>query len=163
MIIVSSAAPLINISRLKLFQRLPLLYKKIIIPEAVFEEVVVNGKRGAGASNILKAVKKGWMLQERVNSPLALSALSETFCNGEAEAIVLASEVSADAILLDDNKARRVAGSMKLSVTGTIGFLIDLKQMDIIPKIKPYLEAAVKLGFGITPELFNKILLKTGE
>ncbi len=43
MIIVSNASPLINISRLKLFHHLPVLYKKLVIPEAVVKEVVEKG------------------------------------------------------------------------------------------------------------------------
>jgi len=48
LIIVSNASPLINISRLKLFHHLPVLYKKLVIPEAVVKEVVEKGAGRTG-------------------------------------------------------------------------------------------------------------------
>jgi predicted nucleic acid-binding protein len=42
---------------------------------------------------------------------------------GEAETIVLASELKADIVLLDDSKARRTARKLDLKVMGTLGVL----------------------------------------
>ncbi len=163
MIIVSNASPLINISRLKLFHHLPAVYKKLVIPEAVFKEVVEKGKSRTGAIEVLDGLKSGFIERKRVSNSLAVSALSEFFGSGEAEAIVLASEISADAILLDDNKARIVGQSMSLNVIGTIGILLDLKGRNIIPEIRPYLNKAVMHGFRISSDLYNRVLQKAGE
>lgn len=163
MIIVSNASPLINISRLKLFHHLPTLYEKLFIPEAVVKEVVEKGKGRTGAIEVLDGLKSGFIEKKRIDNALAVSALSEFFGCGEAEAIVLASEISADAILLDDNKARTVAQSMKFHVIGTIGILLDLKGRHVISEVRPYLNKAVKHGFRISPDLYNKILQKAGE
>jgi len=163
LIVVSNASPLINISRLKLFHYLPALYEKLFIPEAVVKEVVEKGKGRTGAVEVLDGLKSGFIEKKRVDNALAVSALSEFFGSGEAEAIVLASEISADAILLDDNKARTVAGSMKLHVIGTIGILLDLKGRHIISEVRPYLNKAVKHGFRISSNLYNKVLQKADE
>lgn len=163
MIVVSNASPLINISRLKLFHYLPALYKKLFTPEAVIKEVVEKGKGRTGAVEVLEGLKSGFIERKRVNNDLAVSTLTEFFGIGEAEAIVLASEISADAILLDDNKARTVAQSMKLHVMGTIGILLDLKGKGIISEVRPYLNIAIKHGFRISADLYNKVLIKAGE
>lgn len=163
MIVVSNASPLINIAKLKLFHHLPALYERLLIPESVFKEVVQKGAGRAGASEALDGLKSGFIVRKQVRDSIAVSALSEFFGSGEAEAITLAAEISADAVLLDDNKARIVAGSMHLHVTGTIGILLDLKGMSIIPKIKPFLDEAVKYGVRIKPDLYEKVLQKADE
>jgi len=163
LIIASNASPLINISRLKLFHYLPTLYEKLFIPEAVVREVVERGKGRTGAVEVLDGLKSGFIEKKRVDNALAVAALSEFFGSGEAEAIVLASEISADAILLDDNKARTVAQSMKLHVIGTIGILLDLKGKRIISEVRPYLNTAIKHGFRISADLYDKVLQKAGE
>jgi predicted nucleic acid-binding protein len=163
LIVVSNASPLINISRLKLFYHLPTLYEKLFIPEAVVREVVEKGKGRIGAIEVLDGLKSGFIEKKRVDNALAVSALSEFFGSGEAEAIVLASEISADAILLDDNKARIVAQSMKLHVIGTIGILLDLKGRHIISEVRPYLNKAIKHGFRISSNLYSKVLQKSDE
>ena len=163
MIIVSNASPLITLCKLKLFHHLPALYKNLTIPDAVFNEVVQKGAGRPGVREVSKGIDSGFVIKKRVNNTLAVSALSKFFGNGESEAIILATEISADAVILDDNKARIVANSMNLPVTGTIGILLDLKDADIIPKLRPFLDKAVNHGFRISPDLYNKILQKTGE
>lgn len=163
MIIVSNASPLINLCNLKLFYLLPALYKNLTIPDAVFDEVVRRGAGRPGAIEVSNGIKTSFIIKMQVDNALAVSALSKFLGSGESEAIILATEISADAVILDDNKARIVANSMNLHVTGTIGILLDLKDAGIIPKIRPFLDKAVNHGFRISPELYNKILQKAEE
>ena len=163
MIIVSDASPLINIARVRLFHHLHALYEKLVIPNAVFREVVEKGAGRPGATEVLDGLKSKFIETKQLNNTLAASALSEFFGDGEAEAIILASEISADAILLDDNKARIVAQSMNLNPIGTIGVLLELKDRGIIPEIKPYLDKVIKYGFRISFDLYNKVLQKADE
>lgn len=163
MIVVSNASPLINISSLKLFQHLPALYEKLIIPGAVFNEVVKKGTGRSGSKEVSDGFKSGFIDRRQVSNILAVSALSEFIGDGESEAIILASEISADAIILDDNKARNIAHSMNLNVIGTIGILLAMKDRHIIKEIRPYLNKTIAYGFRINPQLFIKVLEKAGE
>ena len=163
MIAVSNASPLINIACLNIFQHLPALYEKVILPDAVFSEVVKKGRGRKGAKEVLNGIAAGFIDRERVSNELAVSALSEFIGDGESEAIILASEIFADAIILDDNKARNIAHSMNLNVIGTIGILLAMKERYIIKEIRPYLDKAVSYGFRISPHLFIKVLEKAGE
>ena len=72
---------------------------------------------------------------------------------GESSAIALALENQNSKIILDDDKARKVANKLGLDFTGTIGVIIKAKLDGIIPSIKPYLQKIKETNFRISPEL----------
>jgi len=56
----------------------------------------------------------------------------------ESEAIVLASELSADPLILDESHARTVARQRSLPLTGTLGVLIAAKNAGMVAAINRY-------------------------
>ena len=72
---------------------------------------------------------------------------------GESSAIALAIETQNSKVILDDNKARKVASQLGIEFTGTLGIIIKAKLNGIIPSIKPYLEKIKETNFRISPEL----------
>lgn len=77
---------------------------------------------------------------------------------GETETIVLAEEINADAVLIDDLKARRIANLRRLNVIGTIGVLLDAKEKGIIKELKPLLDKLMKNKIRISKELYDHAL-----
>lgn len=78
---------------------------------------------------------------------------------GEAEAIILAIDLKADRILLDERDGRKVAKSLGLKVTGVLGILLRVKKEDELYSLPDALDALVKTaGFRIAPELLAKVL-----
>ncbi|MFM7091785.1 MAG: DUF3368 domain-containing protein [Bacteroidota bacterium] len=67
---------------------------------------------------------------------------------GEAEAIILASEIEADLILLDEALGRYHAKHAGLKVTGTIGVLIKAKKRGLISELKPLIFELREKGSG---------------
>lgn len=59
---------------------------------------------------------------------------------GESSAIALALETPNSTIILDDNKARKIAEKLGITFTGTIGVIIKAKLTGIIPSVKPILK-----------------------
>jgi predicted nucleic acid-binding protein len=59
---------------------------------------------------------------------------------GEAETIVLARELGADWVLMDEKKARRKVTELGLNRVGTVGILLKAKQMGLLPQIRLELE-----------------------
>ena len=82
---------------------------------------------------------------------------------GESSAIALAMETPNCTIILDDYKARQVADSLGLSITGTIGVIIKAKLKGIIPFIKPYLDKINQTDFRISIEIEQQALKQAGE
>ena len=77
---------------------------------------------------------------------------------GEAETVVLAEELNADAVLIDDRKARKIATLRGLNVIGTIGVLLNAKDKGLISEVKPLLEALTKREIRISKELYEHAL-----
>ncbi|HET9136843.1 MAG TPA: DUF3368 domain-containing protein [Candidatus Kapabacteria bacterium] len=82
---------------------------------------------------------------------------------GEASAIALALELYGSVVILDDDKARKVARSLGVEITGTMGILLRVKIEGYIPWIEPLLSSLKRAGFYISPALELKILTEAGE
>ena len=105
-----------------------------------------------------------WILQQApANHRLVAQLLSAGLDQGESEAIVLASELSASLLILDESHARVVARQLKLSISGTLGILIAAKNAGIVARIKPLLTQLSASGFYITPQIIAHALTLAGE
>ncbi len=119
MLIVSDTTPLHYLIIINRAELLPELFNEILIPEAVFLEM--NHERTPEVVRRWIASQPAWI---KIESP-SLQSL-ETIGNlgrGEREAIALALEQKADALLMDDRKAIREARKNNLTVVTTLGFL----------------------------------------
>ena len=121
MIVVSDSGPLIALSRLGMVPILHELFGEILIPEEVRREVVERGKGKPGSDIIEKAE---WVKVEEVED-LSVVILSQEIERGEAEAIILAKELNADLLLLDEKIPREIAKSLGLKVAGTVGLIYE--------------------------------------
>lgn len=82
---------------------------------------------------------------------------------GEASAIALALEIPESTIILDDQKARKVAENLGLEITGTIGVIVKAKLLGIIPSIKPFLARIKNTNFRLSDEIAQQALEEAGE
>lgn len=89
--------------------------------------------------------------------------LELTVDRGEASAIALAVELIDSLLILDDQKARKLAEELKLKYTGTIALLVEAKLKGYIPSVRPLIDKIRKTNFRISLDLEKKILKSTGE
>jgi predicted nucleic acid-binding protein len=90
MIIVSNASPLIALIRIGQLDLLHQLYSEIIIPEAVWHEVVLEGADQSGAEVVSSA---SWIVRRTMTNKPLVHGLQQELDAGEAEAIALASGI----------------------------------------------------------------------
>jgi uncharacterized protein len=126
MAVVSDSSPLIALGRIGQLSLIRRLAGPIVVPPAVAHEVY-----GADAP-------PDWIHVQSLGSSVAVGA---SLGRGEQEAIVLALELGARWILLDDLPARRSAARLGLRVVGTVGVLLAAKRSGLVDEIRPLLDA----------------------
>ena len=98
---------------------LPALFQRILIPPSVCEEL--KRPRAPAAVWTWAAQPPNW-LEIRAPSRLPGADLAH-LDNGERDAILLAEELGADQIIIDEIRGRREAKRRQIPYTGTLGVL----------------------------------------
>lgn len=138
------------------------LFTEVIIPEAVYKELISNPEMIYEAEIVKKCT---FLKSKSVENEFAVKLLQKqmNLGIGESEAIVLADSLHADLIIIDERKARGIAKSMSLNVTGTLGILVEAKTKGKLEEIKPLLDELVKHNIRISTKLYNDILELVNE
>ena len=126
MIIVSNTTPLIGLAVIGHFGLLRQLFDEIHIAEAVYREAVVAGREKGGAKR--EVSEADWIRVVPAQDRLAVDVLLDELDTGEAETIVLARELGADWVLMDEKKVRRKLTQLGMRKIGTVGILVKAKQ-----------------------------------
>lgn len=129
MIVVSDSGPLIALAKIGKLNILRELFGEVIIPKAVWVEVVEKGEGKPGSDEVKNAT---WIKVVEVGDKLSIEILRKEIEAGEAEAIVLAKELNADLIILDEKIPRIIAKSLGLKVAGSLALLFIAKKKGII-------------------------------
>ncbi len=119
--VVVNATPLIALSLVGQLSLLREMFDAVIVPVAVYEEVVLRGQGRPGAAELGQA---DWL---QVMSPVRTVALEPMLLGldaGELSVLLLAQEIEPDWVVIDERLARRVAQAMGLPVKGTLGILL---------------------------------------
>ncbi|NJN99851.1 MAG: DUF3368 domain-containing protein [Anaerolineales bacterium] len=161
MIVVSNTTPLIGLAVIEHFDLLFHLFGKIHIAQAVYDEAVLAGREVGGAKREVSTAS--WIETIAVKDRLAVEVLLDELDLGEAETIVLARELGADWVLMDEKKGRRKLSEMGLNKIGTLGILLKAKQADLIPMIRPELEQLQQRGFSLSKTVTDAVLHQAGE
>ncbi|MBW6534920.1 MAG: DUF3368 domain-containing protein [Mariniphaga sp.] len=156
--IVSNTTPLISLLKIDKLNLLKEIYRKISVPNAVFKELE-QGKQKAYYQDISKI---NWIrIVDIKNKEIGqfLFDLDE----GEAEAIILAKELNADLLILDEKLGRDYAKKLNIKITGTLGVLLKAKEMGLIDSVRELLNVLVDKGVWLNPKLIEKVIKLAGE
>lgn len=103
-----------------------------------------------------------WIKPVAIASPQR--ALSFTGLDlGEAEVLVLAEEVSASLVIVDERRARRQASRMGFPITGTVGILLLAKNEGLVERVQPLLLQLLNAGLFLDPAIIQHALMVAGE
>jgi len=155
---VCNASPLIALARIDHFALLRQVFQNIIVPEAVWEEVVIRGSGKPAANLTLQAEQEGWLNRQTVQDNLAVATLQANLGSGESEAIILAQELQAMWVLLDDDLARTHAIRLGLSVKGTAGITLAAYHAGLITDVKATLDDLRTQSFRLSDRVYHAIL-----
>ena len=158
--VVSNSSTLIALARINHLDILEKVVKKLIIPPAVYDDIVIKGAGRPGSAEIRQAK---WIEKRNVSDQEMVMRLNSILGLGESEAIALAKEIKADLIILDDDKARKVALSEGLRISGLLAFLVQAKEKGIIERVKPLMDGLKLKGFFISENLYQDTIQKAGE
>lgn len=148
-VIISDTSCLVLLDKLNLLHLLNKLYGTISVTPEIIEEfgdplridfVVVHPKNRAYQTILEASLDKG-----------------------EASAIAFALESPGCLLVIDDLKGRKYAEQLGISITGTLGIIVDFKRMGLVPSVKPIIAAIKATDFRMSAELEFRILELAGE
>jgi predicted nucleic acid-binding protein len=159
-IIVSDTSPIRALAHLSLLAVLRDLFETVIVPPAVDHELL-----HPPAGIIAVDVRTLDFVSLRAPRDLdRVHELLETLDPGECEALALAVEVGALAILIDESAGRAMAKKLGLLPIGVLGTLVRAKQRGLIDTVAPLISRLeIELGFFISGSLKVQVLKSAGE
>lgn len=151
-VIISDTGPLLAFAGVEQLIVLKMLFKQILIPQAVYQECLAKTDRAAAL--IEQAIEQGWLNVELVSNPegfpLCLGA-------GEQEAMQLAINYEQALLIMDDRLARREAIQRQLNFVGTVRVLWLAQQKGLINDAGQVIDAMAANGYHISKQLLNDL------
>lgn len=161
MIVVCDSSPIINLAIIGELHLIPAIFKKVVIPTAVYNEIVITGSGLPGSSEIQNA---DWIEVKSYTDNVLMTQLRKSLHLGEAAAITISLENQAELLLIDENAGRTVAIAYGLTVLGTLGILLRAKSIGLIPSVKPLMDKLmVDARFFVSATVYARILSIAGE
>jgi uncharacterized protein len=159
MIIVSDTSPLVCLLYLDKLVLLKDLFARVIIPPAVFEELI-NAKIVDGTFLEFNTYIEIIVPSNRKE----VDELTAILDIGESEAIVLSKELKADLLLIDEAPGREIATNLGIPIKGILGVLLEAKEKNLIDYVRPLIEKLqADINFRINDNLLKKILIQANE
>lgn len=153
MIVVADTSAICYLLILDYLNILPELYNSIVIPEAVAEELSATESPSVVRNWIIQP--PNWLTIYPVDTSEGLGL--EKIHQGEQESILLAENLNAELIILDDKAARRIAVERGLAVIGLLGVLKDASRADLLD-LPTAFKRLQETGFWVAPSLLEQLL-----
>ena len=157
--IISNATPLIYLAKADKLYLLQTTINQVFIPNAVFQEVVEEGKRlgEKDAYRVERAISRGWLVVQAVKN---IFSHQVSLHPGEIEVISLAKETGIKTVLMDDAKGRSVAELAGLKPVGTLWIILQAVKNHMIDfnEFLSTLEDIIHSGFYLKDEVYIKII-----
>lgn len=163
MIIVSDTSPIANLVVVEYVWLLPKLFGTVIIPEVVYQELLANRIHHPVTQTVSSAE---WLEIRSVTDQQQVQILERdrNLDPGEANAIVLALELKATQILMDERLGRTEAKNRGLRITGILGILLAAKKQGLIPEVRSVMDALIhQANFRVGDRLYAEVLQLANE
>lgn len=157
MILVADASALIALASCNSLSLLDKLFGEVLVPETVYSEITIPDKP---QSSSLQVYLQGKVRNVDMLRYVYLDAFADA---GETEAMLLYKEVSADYLLIDDKRGRKVAKINQIKTIGSLVVLLQAKRAGHIQYIAPLLEQIASSPVYISESLIRTVLELASE
>jgi len=155
-LVIADTSPINYLILTGYIEILSALFEKVILPSTVRDELS-HPKAPAPVRNWISA-PPSWV--EVLQTPKENDASLEALDAGEAAAILLAVELHADLILMDDEEGAGAARAKGLAVTGTLGVLSRAADRQLL-NLREAFERIKHTNFRYRQEIMDEFLEKT--
>ena len=152
MLIVADSSALIALATCDGLDLILQIYDDIKVPEAVYAEIVAPEKPQSDALGAFLA--EYVMTVDTTRWVLTAGGLGR----GEIEAMALYKQLSADALLIDDQRARIIAEHNQINCIGTLGLLLVAKTQGKIEAVSPFIQKLRQSSIHYGDDLLNRVL-----
>ncbi|MCL1473601.1 DUF3368 domain-containing protein [Argonema antarcticum] len=153
MIVVSDTSGICYLLLINQIEILQILYNVVTIPQTVADELSASESPPVVKSWI--ANPPDWLQIQAMETVQSIEL--EKLDPGEREAILLAEQLKADLVILDDKAARRIALSRGLKIIGLLGILKDAARFSLLD-LETTFEQLREVGFWVAPSLLERLL-----
>lgn len=146
MIVISDTSPINYLILIGEIDLLEVLFTRIVVPQAVFSELQHTKTPQPVKDWIANA--PSWLEVKQADA--SLFTPTKRIGDGEREAIALAIELRADAVLIDDRDATQEARRQSLIAVGTVSLLERAAEKDLLD-LAETLDRLSKTSFRLPP------------
>ncbi len=157
--VVINASPLIILFKSGLAGLLPRLFTEIIVPEAVWSEVIAGGATDAAAAQVPLSL---WLRRESVAS-VAPEVMLWNLGDGESEVLNFALTRPEYPAVIDDRAARNCARTLGIHTLGTGGLLVLAKRRGLIASVTNELIKVQDAGLWLSDKVVALLQAQAGE
>lgn len=155
MTVIADTGPINYLILIQEIQILPALYGRIVVPASVCEEL--KHPRAPDAVRSWMSQSPAWF-EVRTPARLPDPELAGAHLDaGERDAILLAEELGADQLIIDEVRGRRVAQHRHLPVTGTLGVLKAGAEEGLLD-LKSVVARLNQTNFHVAQDILDRLL-----
>lgn len=162
--VVSDSSPLNYLALLSDFDLLRQIYGRLVIPPAVYREVVEGGA-GYPVGNAVQAALGDWIWVAEPPDRLQADALRREYRLdlGESEAILVAEALGKAPLLADERRGVRCARLRGITVIRTPLIYADAKILGLVTSVRDKLDRLRLCGFRLSDNHCERVLRELGE
>jgi predicted nucleic acid-binding protein len=162
--VVSDSSPLNYLALLSDFDLLRQIYGTLVIPPAVYREVVESGANYP-VGNAVTAALGDWISVAEAPDAEQITSLQREhrLDAGESEAILVAEALGKAALLMDEQRGVRCARLRGMTVIRTPLIYAEAKILGLIGSVREKLDELRSQGFRLSDRHYELILQELGE
>ncbi len=156
--VVVNSSPLIVLFRSGQAHLFPELFEKVVVPEQVYEEIVMGSKNDAAK---MALPQTSWIVRDKIEISLPVAAWN--LGNGESAVFSYAMKYHGYWTIVDDLAARRCAQTFGIQTLGTLGMLVLAKRRGLINSVKGPVQRIRDAGLYMSESVVQLLIKEAGE